>query len=164
MKTDTENLDLAYPSLFQASSGFNKYLYYKSRPSYIGIPRKRLDLQFSVQLMRSSYNTIDDLDFIPMDVFQRLFFLFRQNEWEDYKNYYGNAIMQGDLADPLYFDFISFCQYAVISDRIRFGQVEFMERVGAEGEVQRVIRNVTMRNNDMLPAIHSEIVGDKLLT
>lgn len=37
--------------------------------------------------------------------------------------------MQGDLADPLYFDFISFAQYAIIADKIRMGRTEFVEKV-----------------------------------
>jgi hypothetical protein len=52
-----------------------------------------------------SYSVVDDLDFVPMDEFQKDFFLFRQDEWEDYKGYHP-TVMQGDLADPLYFDFI----------------------------------------------------------
>jgi hypothetical protein len=75
-------------------AGFATFIERKSRPDHIGIPRKRMELTFSVQLMRLSYAVVDDLDFVPMDEFQKDFFLFRQDEWE------------GDLADPLYFDFI----------------------------------------------------------
>ena len=84
---------------------FAKFVERKSRPDHIGIPRKRMELTFSVQLMRLSYAVVDDLDFVPMDEFQRDFFLFRQDEWEDYRGYHP-TVMQGDLADPLYFDFI----------------------------------------------------------
>ena len=70
-----------------------------------------MELQFAVQLMRNSYNAMDTLDFTPTDVFQRLQFLFRQNEWELYKKDH-EAIMQGDLASPAYFDFISWVQFA----------------------------------------------------
>jgi len=52
----------------------------------------------------------------------------RQNEWEDYRSYHPNVI-QGDLADPLYFDFISFCQYAVIANKMRNGKIDFIEKV-----------------------------------
>ena len=52
----------------------------------------------------------------------------RQNEWEDYRSYHPNVI-QGDLADPLYFDFISFCQYAVIANKMRRGKMDFIEKV-----------------------------------
>lgn len=138
-----------------------RYIELKSRPPYIGIPRNRLALQFAVQMMRSSYNTVDDLDFTPMDMFQKVFFLFRQSEWEDYKRYH-TTVLQGDLSDPLYFDFISFCQYAVISDKIKNGQYEFFERVGADGELQRVTRNNSILNENLAKA-HSDLVGDKLL-
>jgi hypothetical protein len=84
---------------------FAKFIERKSRPDHIGIPRKRMELTFSVQLMRLSYAVVDDLDFVPMDEFQKDFFLFRQDEWEDYRGYHP-TVMQGDLADPLYFDFI----------------------------------------------------------
>ena len=42
------------------------------RPGPINVPRKRLELPFAVQLMRSSYNTIDELDVVAMDEFQRI--------------------------------------------------------------------------------------------
>jgi hypothetical protein len=32
--------------------------------------------------MRSSYAVADELDYTPMDGFQREFFLFRQDEWQ----------------------------------------------------------------------------------
>lgn len=82
----------------------------------------------AIQLMRNSYNTVDDLDFVAMDEFQKDFFLFRQNEWDDYRGYHPN-VMQGDLSDPVYFDFISFCQYAVIANKARNGKLEFVEKV-----------------------------------
>lgn len=63
-----------------------------------------------------------------MDEFQRSFFLFRQNEWEDYKGHHENVI-QGDLADPFYFDFISFCQYAIIAEKMKSGKLQFVEKV-----------------------------------
>lgn len=68
-----------------------------------------MELTFAVQLMRLSYAVVDDLDFVPMDEFQRDFFLFRQDEWEDYRGYHP-TVMQGDLADPLYLDFIRYEQ------------------------------------------------------
>ena len=98
------------------------------RPKPVGLPRKRMDLSLAVLLMRSSYGIVDDLDFIPMDMFQKDFFIFRQDEWEDYKGKHP-TVMQGDLADPLYFDFISFAQYATISSSMRNGQLQFVEKV-----------------------------------
>ena len=132
------------------------------KPQHIGVPRAKMDLQFAVQLMRNSYNTVDFLDFVAMDEFQRTFFLFRQNEWEDYKSYHSN-LMQGDLSDPVYFDFISYCQYAVIADKMRNGKQEFVEKVNATGDTQIVRRDPIYSDNKLLPAVHSKIVGDKVL-
>jgi hypothetical protein len=97
-------------------AGFATFIERKQRPDHVGIPRKRMELTFAVQLMRLSYAVVDDLDFVPMDEFQRDFFLFRQDEWEDYRGYHP-TVMQGDLADPLYLDFI------------RYGQTDKQRRV-----------------------------------
>ena len=35
-------------------------------------------------LMRSCYDAVDQLNFVPMDQFQKDFFLLRQTEWEKY--------------------------------------------------------------------------------
>jgi hypothetical protein len=48
------------------------------RPKPPRLLRPRLDKDFAVLLMRSSYNALDDLDCVPMDQFQRDFFLIRQ--------------------------------------------------------------------------------------
>jgi hypothetical protein len=120
-----------------------------------------MELPFAVALMRSSYNAVDELDFTPMDEFQKSFFLYRQDEWSDYKSYHPN-VLQGDLADPLYFDFISFVQYAVIGGKCKEGQYDFVEKIGANGTTQLVRRN-TNYSNDELPYLHSDLVGRKLL-
>lgn len=39
-------------------------------PDPVKFQRKRLDLKFAVLLMRSSYEAVDELDFVPMDRFQ----------------------------------------------------------------------------------------------
>lgn len=87
-----------------------------------------MDLSFAVLLMRSSYNSVDELDCVPMNEFQKQFFLFRQTEWEDYHNKHPN-VLQADLADPSYFDFISFAQYATISAQLRQPRQSFVELV-----------------------------------
>jgi hypothetical protein len=48
------------------------------RPKPPRLLRPRLDKDFAVLLMRASYNALDDLDCVPMDQFQRDFFLIRQ--------------------------------------------------------------------------------------
>jgi hypothetical protein len=121
-----------------------------------------MELKFAVQLMRSSYNSADELDFCAMDEFQKSFFLFRQSEWEDYKNSH-QTVQQGDLADSLYFDFISYCQYEVINQKIATGSLEFVESFDANGTTRIVRRDPLNTENDLLPKLHSDLVGDKLL-
>ena len=111
--------------------------------------------------MRNSYNAVDDLDFVAMDEFQKSFFLYRQSEWEDYRDRHPN-VMQGDLADPVYFDFISFAQYAVINQEIKLGRYDFVEKFDANGTTQIVRRDSSIMN-DMLPSYHERIVGERLL-
>lgn len=132
------------------------------RPPHIGIPRARMNVPFAVQLMRTSYEAADELDFVPMDEFQKTFFKFRQSEWEDYMDYHPR-VMQGDLAETLYFDFISFAQYAVIAEKIKKGRMKFVEKVDAEGRTEVVSRMLIYESNAKLPYFHSELVGNKLL-
>jgi hypothetical protein len=76
----------------------------KTRPQPYQNVRLRIDRDLAVTLMRTSYNVTDTLDFIPMDMFQKNFFLFRSQEWEDYYNTYTPGfVLQGDLTDPNYF-------------------------------------------------------------
>lgn len=142
--------------------GLPLFLDRRSRPPHIQIPRRRIELPFAIQCMRQSYNNADELDFVAMDEFQRSFFLFRASEWEDYRQYHP-TVMQGDLADPLYFDFISFAQYATIANKMRNGALEFVERIGAEGTPVVIRRDTRWGNNDLLPIVHSQRVGDALL-
>eukprot|EP00617_Octactis_speculum_P014960 CAMPEP_0185754408 /NCGR_PEP_ID=MMETSP1174-20130828/13058_1 /TAXON_ID=35687 /ORGANISM="Dictyocha speculum, Strain CCMP1381" /LENGTH=374 /DNA_ID=CAMNT_0028432599 /DNA_START=84 /DNA_END=1208 /DNA_ORIENTATION=+ len=129
----------------------------------ISAGRPRIEQDFAVLLMRSSYNTVDALDFIGMDTFQREFFLFRQSKYEKYIEALSNAfIVQGELADPRYFDFISYAQYATISSCMNRGLFVFTEQVGADGEEQVVRRDTTI-TNALLPAMHSKAVGDTIL-
>ena len=51
----------------------------------LALPRRQLDQEFAVLLMRSSYAVADELDFMPMDGFQKEQFIFRQNEWDKYR-------------------------------------------------------------------------------
>ena len=79
-------------------------------------------------------------------------------------------MVQGDLADPNYFDFISFSQYATISRDIINPPSVFEEQqpveVG-ENEPQKfntviVKRDPSLLNTD-LPKLHTEIVGNAIL-
>ncbi|KAL7494107.1 hypothetical protein ACHAWT_002998 [Skeletonema menzelii] len=133
--------------------------------------RQRMNIDFAVLLMRSSYNAVDQLDIVAMDQFQKDFFLIRQAEYKYYSDALGvGAMQQGDLADPNYFDFISFAQYATISREIVNPPSVFEEQQPVEvGEDQPqkfdavvVRRDPTIRNSD-LPRIHTEIVGNAIL-
>ena len=132
-----------------------------SRPGHVGIPRARMDLPFAVLLMRKSYEVADELDYTPMDEFQKDFFTFRQNEWEEYKQHHEN-MLQGDLSDPYYFDFISFCQSVVLAYTMRNGLQDFVEKVGAEGETLVVRRDEKYKENKLLPTVHAQLTGSFL--
>ncbi|KAJ1456560.1 hypothetical protein M885DRAFT_616198 [Pelagophyceae sp. CCMP2097] len=137
-----------------------------NRPAIPTVPRQRLVLDFAVQLMRSSYNAVDDLDFVAMDAFQKKFFLLRQDEWQPYKDKVaakvGSPPFQGDLEDASYFDFISFAQYETINECLKRPQALFEELVDAEGETLVVARANGVNDGD-LAAAHARIVGDSLL-
>lgn len=161
LKMNFKTKCLKYMSLNDVTAGpsiLEKWV----RPKPVGVPRKRMELPFAVLMMRSSYTISDELDFIAMDEFQRNFFLFRQSEWETYRNDHPNSL-QGDLADPVYFDFISFAQYAVISEAIKNGKYEFVEKVGADGNTTIVHRDPALSSNIGLPFVHSQRVGDAML-
>ncbi|CAM9650230.1 unnamed protein product [Ectocarpus sp. 6 AP-2014] len=133
------------------------------RPPFVKIARARLQRDFAVLLMRSSYQqVVDELDFVPMDDFQKQFFLLRQGEWLGYKENFPR-IKQGDLADPDYFDFISFAQYASVAEAMRNGRDFFEEKVGAEGEKRTVQRSADFKDNALLPEEHARRVGDRIL-
>ena len=122
-------------------------------------------LDFAILLMRSSYQIADDLNFMPMDVFQKDMFLLRQNEWDSYKDKV--AVKQGDLADPNYFDFMSFVQYATIANGMRNGKMVFNELIDANGTSIFVSRAEAdppaPLDNAALPAAHAERVGERIL-
>jgi len=147
------------------------------RPKPARVLRPRLNLDFAVLLMRSSYNAVDDIDVVAMDQFQRDFFLIRQAEYKAYADSLGaTMMMQGDLADPNYFDFISFAQYATISREIASPASVFEEQqpVAASDEdkdlnrPQRfntvvVRRDPSLATNADLRRRHTEIVGNEIL-
>jgi len=127
------------------------------------LPRRRIDIDFAVLLMRTSYATADELDFMPMDEFQKRQFLLRQDDWEGYRQPLP-PVKQGDISDPNYFDFMSYCQYATIAAGMRDGRVVFEELIDANGTSVVVARDPALpRDNARLPALLSLRVGDKIL-
>jgi len=141
------------------------------RPKPAKVLRPRMNLDFAVLLMRSSYNAVDEIDIVAMDQFQRDFFLIRQAEYKPYADSLGaGAMMQGDLADPNYFDFISFAQYSTISREINNPPSVFEEQQPEDmGEDQPqkfnavVVRRDPALTNSVLPVRHTEIVGNAIL-
>ncbi|KAL7502534.1 hypothetical protein ACHAXN_000469 [Cyclotella atomus] len=141
------------------------------RPKPPKVLRTRMNLDFAVLLMRSSYNAVDELDIVPMQQFQKDFFLIRQAEYQFYANALGpGAMQQGDLADPNYFDFISFAQYSTICREVNDPAVVFEEQqpveVG-EGQPQQfntvvIKRDSSLKTNDLAQK-HTEIVGNAIL-
>lgn len=100
-------------------------------PAPVVLARKTLDKDFAVLLMRTGYNVVDDLDFVPMDVFQAQFFEIRSSEWERFiQNNLG--MRQGIITDPRYFDFISYAQMLTIQFFMREPRIVFQERYGDE--------------------------------
>jgi len=137
--------------------------------------RPKLDKDFAVMLMRTSYRVLDELDCVPMDQFQRDFFILRQAEYEPYTNALGPGIVkQGDLSDPYYFDFISFAQYLAINREIAqdppyvFEEKQPVEEDSPESDqpqrfVSKVVRRDPTITNDMLAPEHSRRVGAAIL-
>lgn len=143
-------------------NGFPSFLPTLS-PDPIHFPRRPLDLKVGVLLLRSSYDVVDDLDFIPMDKFQVKFWKLRQSELQPYTLLYQPLrIKYGDLTDPLYFDFISFSQYTTISAAMQAGELVFQEKLGASGEVQTVRRDSRLRSNADLPAVFKQRTGARI--
>lgn len=119
--------------------------------------------------MRSSYNAVDEIDICAMDQFQKDFFLIRQAEYKPYADTLGaGAMTQGDLADPNYFDFISFAQYATIGREIVKPDLVFEEQQPVEvGEDQpQKFESVVVKRDPTLtdlPGKHTELVGNAIL-
>ncbi|XP_024403433.1 uncharacterized protein [Physcomitrium patens] len=132
-------------------------------PDPVLYPRKMLNLKFAVLLMRSAYEAVDALDFIPMDKFQVKFWKLRQSELEPYTlQCRPLRVKYGDLTDPLYFDFISFSQFAAISNEIKTGELVFQEKIGSDGESRTVRRDERLKDNAALPAAFVNKAGDLL--
>ena len=162
----------ATPLTAQEADNFNAKLERKLRKPPPKILRQTMNLDFAILLMRSSYNAVDELDFVAMDQFQKDFFLIRQSEYLPYVNLLGPGLVkQGDLTDPYYFDFISFAQYSTINRDISVDpSMVFEEKqpvlVGEEDRqefITKVIRRDPSIDNAMLPKKHDEMVGTKVL-
>ena len=91
-------------------------LFQAQAPRPIAFPRKRLRLRLAILLLRSTYEAVDSAQVLSEEDFQKRFFFERQSQWQSYRNLYSpQRIDQGDLADPLYFDYIAAAQWLTIS-------------------------------------------------
>ena len=139
------------------SSGFSLPL----PPEPVRFPRAPLNIKLAVMLLRSTYETVDAMNIMPMDQFQIKFWKARQAEWEPYKFQYAPLVIeQGKLSDPLYFDFISYVQCQVVAREIPNSARVFEERSGAEGTTTVVRRDAALSDNKILPAVLAQRVGD----
>ena len=130
-------------------------------PEPVRFPRAPLNIKLAVMLLRSTYETVDAMNIMPMDQFQIKFWKARQAEWEPYKFQYAPLVIeQGKLSDPLYFDFISYVQCQVVAREIPNSARVFEERSGAEGTTTVVRRDAALSDNKILPAVLAQRVGD----
>ncbi len=86
----------------------------RKQPEPVRIPRARVDDTLAVACMRSLYSTVEDLEIVPMNEYQREFWTYRSDIQPDYLQIVEPLKPRiGDLTDPLYLDFISYSQFIV---------------------------------------------------
>lgn len=114
------------------------------------------------------HDDVDELDVVPMDQFQRDFFLIRSAEYEPYVSELGPGLVsQGDLTDPYYFDFISFAQYLTINRILTNDPPVVFEEQQAINKgvdlpnefVKVIVRRDPSLTNDILLREHGKRVG-----
>lgn len=137
-------------------------------PDAVKFPRRVLDQRFAVLLLRSTYDACDKLDFIPMDLFQKSFWLLRQSQFEPYKYLYDPIPIQvGDLVNPIYFDFISSAQYQTVSKLLENPPRVFEEFCEVPSDNcengKRVIIRPASSEDAKLPGFIYQDVGDQII-
>jgi len=157
---------IAYPAIAVPSSELrtssNPFTVNLSSPQPVLIPRKSLEAEFAVSLLRSGYETADYMNFVAMDQFQREFWLRRRAEWESYKFLYDPVVVeQGKISDPQYFDFISAMQFTTLSNEMKDGKQVFKEFCGdtCEEPYKLVTRPPELQNNATLPLAFNSRIG-----
>lgn len=177
---------LSFLSTQSAAFAFNDFTFIPQRslllapfpPKAVQVPRRRLGLQFAVLLLRSGYEVADDVDYIPMDSFQKNFFLTRQSQWQPYMllqssqtaldgtiiNNNNIFVKQGDLTDPMYFDFICAMQLETIFDTMQNAQKIFTEYCEECPDQKRVVqRPAELKDDAVLPTEWQRRYGDRVL-
>ena len=155
------NPAIASPSSELRTSS-NPFTVKLTSPEPIQIPRKSLDPEFAVSLLRSGYETADSMNFVAMDQFQREFWLHRRAEWESYRFLYDPLVVeQGKISDPRYFDFISAMQFTTLSSEMKDGKQVFKEFCGetCEEPYRLVTRPPELQNNATLPLAFNSRIG-----
>jgi hypothetical protein len=128
------------------------------------ILRQRLAQDFAVLLMRTSYSIVDELDIIPMNQFQRDFFLIRTAEYEPYIQSLGPGyVQQGDLTDPSYFDFISFAQFLTINRALSDPAFVFEGLKPVENPDNRTDDNMSTKQQFKPVIVRRTISNDQLI-
>jgi hypothetical protein len=152
-----------------ASVGFNVGSIYGSlpysSPTPILVPRRTLGKDFCVSLLRSGYETCDELNFYPMDTWQRDFWLTRRAQWEPYTlQLEPLKITQGELSSPYYFDFIAAMQMEAISNAMNHPKETFREFCGeeCEEEFRYVIRDPLYKDDSQLPQYFGALLGKRI--
>eukprot|EP00891_Asterochloris_glomerata_P008410 jgi/Astpho2/8410/Aster-x1499 len=107
-------------------------------PEPVQVPRRILNQQFAVLLLRSAYEV--------------QFWRLRRDQYESYLLQYSPvSIKQGQLSDPLYWDFISFAQAATVAQEIPKGKFVFQEFCDeCTNQTRLVRRDPALRDNSQL--------------
>eukprot|EP00793_Prasinoderma_coloniale_P005376 PRCOL_00004784-RA len=150
-----------------------------ARAGPVAFPRRSVRLRLAVLLLRSTYESVSSAEVVSDADFQRFFFLERQSAWQPYLNLYSpSRIDQGDLSDPLYFDYISAAQYLTLARILRdassgalpllYERTVYVPPDEEAGTEERWETSVARRNPDLddagaLQAFIERAVGDTIL-
>ena len=140
----------------------------RPKPPARKISRQDLAQDFAIMLIRSSYIETVQLEIGPMNQLERDMYLVRTAEYEPYRNLV-EAVKQGDLTDPYYFDYMSLVQYLTINRALKNPQTEYdqqepiMEDNGLQSSRFNAVHIKRSLPDDMLVSTHDERVGTAIL-
>ena len=133
------------------------------------IKRQPLAQDFAVLLTRTSYVETDQLDILPVNQLERDMYRLRTAAYEPYKQRVG-SIMQGDLTDPKYFDYMQIVQYLIMNRAIKDPETEFEEMQpdsqDTESEAAPKLQMVRVKRtlpDELLVSTFDERVGTSIL-
>lgn len=91
----------------------------KKIPNAIKFPRKTVNDELAVACMRSLYSTVEDMEIVSMETYQKDFWMYRASLQPDYIELLDPLKPRiGDLTDPSYLDFISYSQFYVAGQKL----------------------------------------------